>query len=210
MQILKININNKIPTAAENYIIVCGNSDYVINFAFDEEWNSHPLKTAQFNYLSDGKLNSVPVIFEGSECAVPVLKNTSYVEIGVFAGNLQTTSILTIPCRRSILCKTGTPPAPENDVYSVILKKVDETLTTARNVEERANNGEFNGKDGAPGPQGPNGKDGAPGAPGANYILTETDKQDIADLIAKTEIGDINNALDELHNYAQAIIGGAE
>lgn len=199
MPVIKININNKIPTAAENYIIVCGNSDYVINFAFDEEWNSHPLKTAQFNYLSDGKLNSVPVIFEGSECAVPVLKNTSYVEIGVFAGNLQTTSILTIPCRRSILCKTGTPPAPENDVYSVILKKVDETLTTARNVEERANNGEFNGKD------------GAPGAPGANYILTETDKQDIADLIAKTEIGDINNALDELHNYAQALInGGAE
>lgn len=180
MKTLKINVTDKIPTAADNYIIVCGNSDYIIQFDFDEEWNAHQIKTAQFNYLSDGKLNSIPVMFEGNECAVPILKNASAVEIGVFAGDLQTTSILTIPCRRSILCKTGAPPAPDNDVYTAILEKVNKTLAAAQNIEERANNGEFNGKDGAPGPQGPNGKDGPAGA---DYVLTASDKQEIAGII---------------------------
>lgn len=205
MKILKINIKDKIPTAAENYIIVCGNRDYKIQFTFDDEWNEHQIKTAQFNYLMDGKLYSEPVIFDGNECAVPMLKNTSSVEIGVFAGDLQTTSIVNIPCRRSILCRTGTPNEPENDVYSDIMKRVNETLVIAQKIEERANNGEFNGKDGAPGPQGPNGKDGAPGAA---YILTAADKQTIANLISQTEIGNIETALDELHLYAQTIISG--
>ena len=41
--------------------------------------------------------------------------------------------------------------------------------------------------------------------------LTEEEKKAARDLIGVTEIiGDIDSALDELHNYAQGLIGGAE
>lgn len=51
----------------------------------------------------------------------------------------------------------------------------------------------------------------AQGADGKDYVLTEADKKEIADLArADLEdiIGDIDSALDDLHAYAQSLISG--
>lgn len=104
MRTLRIAVNNKIATyTARDGQIVCGNSDYSLKFTFDSEWDEYTTKTARFVY--NGK--HLDVDFTGDECIVPVIINTDMVEVGVFAGNLSTTTAARIPCEHSILCLTS-------------------------------------------------------------------------------------------------------
>ena len=113
-----VAVNNKIATYIQRGgAIVCGNSDYTITFTFDSEWAAHEVKTARFLYNGI----TVDVVFEGNIVEVPILRNATSVSVGVFAGNLQTTTPAVIPCMKSILCDDGVPPDPEPDVYAQIM-----------------------------------------------------------------------------------------
>ena len=68
---------------------------------------------------------------------------------------------------RSSINATDDIPDKE-DFITEAQKLLDEAVETAKSVEERANSGEFDGKDGV------NGED---------YILTDTDKNDIANIV---------------------------
>lgn len=117
-KILHVTVANKVATYnRRDGSIVCGNSDYQIQFVFDSEWDAHAVKTARFLYNS----HAVDVPFEGDTVAVPILRNTVLLSVGVFAGDLQTTTSATIPCIKSILCQDGLPPDPEPDVYTKLL-----------------------------------------------------------------------------------------
>lgn len=188
--IININVKNKIATAAEDYIVVCGNSDYIINFTFDAEWDEHNTKTARFGFTQNGVKKFIDVIFDGNVCNMPVLSNTTTVEIGVYAGDLHTTTPCLLSCKKSILCEGGTPEEPPEDIYNQIIEKCDEAVSKAASVEERANNGEFNGKD------------------GDDYILTEDDKNEIADIVKAGAIGDIETALDNIIAIQNSLLGG--
>lgn len=162
---IEVNVKNKIATAAQDYIVICGNSDYIIVFTFDDEWNGHEVKTARFGYTQDGVKKFIDVVFTENAVAMPVLSNVNTVEIGVYAGDLRTTTPCLLSCKKSILCEGGTPAEPEEDIYNQIVDLCNEAYTAAKTVEEKAEAGEFNGKD------------------GDDYILTEADKQEIADII---------------------------
>lgn len=154
MPIINVTVKNKIaqnPTKE----LVCGNSDYVIYFDFDEEWSAHAVKTARFSFNS----TFIDVVFEGNSVNVPVITNAFTCAVGVYAGDLQTTTPAIIKCQKSILCADGSPADPLPDVYNQIVELCNETVETARNVEERANNGEFNGVKGDKGDKGDPGKD---------------------------------------------------
>lgn len=120
-KILHIAVANKIATYCQrDGAIVCGNSDYSIKFAFDAEWDAISVKTARFMY--NGIAVDVP--FEGDTVAVPKLRNTLLVTVGVYGGDLQTTTPAIIPCLKSILCEDGLPPDPEPDVYARIMERL--------------------------------------------------------------------------------------
>ena len=121
---IEVSIKNKIAqTTTENAFIICGNSDYNIIFNFDEEWNGETTKTALFVYNG----NSIPVPFNGNVCEVPILRNTTQVKIGVFAGDLKTTTSAYVPCRKSITDEGGEIPLdPKPNVYNEIIKLVNE------------------------------------------------------------------------------------
>ena len=122
MKNLKITVVNKVATFCQRGgFIVCGNSDYQITFAFDAEWNEYPVKTARFKW--NDTYTDVP--FEGSIVNVPIIQGTSQVEVGVFSGELHTTTPAEIPCVKSILCGYGTPAAPPDDVYSQIIEMIN-------------------------------------------------------------------------------------
>lgn len=105
MKDLHIVVNNKIATYQKrDGDIVCGNNDYQIVFTFDDEWDSYSTKTARFVW--NGKY--LDVIFAGNTCPVPIIQNADSVEVGVYAGNLCTTTPAKIGCVKSILCKTDT------------------------------------------------------------------------------------------------------
>lgn len=119
MKTLHVNVNNRIAVySRRNGAVICGNSDYVIKFSFDAEWEAHPTKTARFIY------NGIAIdkVFEGDTVAVPLIRNAELAAVGVFAGDLKTTTPALIPCVKSILCEDGLPPDPEPEVYVQIME----------------------------------------------------------------------------------------
>lgn len=132
---LQIIINNKIATYVKRSgAVVCGNSDYVAEFAFDQEWDAHENKIARFTW--GGKYFDVPL--KGSTCQVPIVRDTHTLTVGVYAGNLCTTTPATIPCQRSILCGTDIEhPEAEDFQISEALKAAEEAKQAAASIEAR-------------------------------------------------------------------------
>ena len=109
--ILYVDVVNKIATFQKRGgRIVCGNSDYQIKFSFDREWDGYPEKTVRFLY--GGQFTDIDIT--GDVCDVPIIHDTTEVEVGVYAGNLKTTTSAVIGCYRSILCEVA-KPSEEND-----------------------------------------------------------------------------------------------
>lgn len=98
--------------------IVCGNNDYAAVFDLDEEWDAYDVKTARF--IWNGQYSDV--VFSGDTCAIPQINNASVCAVGVFAGDLHTTTPAFIKCEKSILCGTASPAAPSQDVYAQIME----------------------------------------------------------------------------------------
>lgn len=121
-RIIDVTIRDKIATADPSSLYVCGNSDYVVAFDFDEEWNEHENKTARFSYGTD----YVDVVFRGNVCSVPILSDVYGFKVGVFAGDLRTSTPAYVPAKKSILCEGGSPAAPTDDVYSQLMALINE------------------------------------------------------------------------------------
>ena len=99
---LNITVRNKIATTIDPATVVNGNNDYTVVFDFDSEWDSLSSKTAMFVYGREEQKYKT-VTFTGNSCVMPALYNTGYVLIGVFAGDIKTTSaayVKCIPCIR--------------------------------------------------------------------------------------------------------------
>lgn len=120
---IEIIVRDKIAHIVDKHAFaVCGNSDYVIEFDFDPEWDVYEAKTARFKY------NDVyeDVLFKGNKCPMPIINDTVITYIGVYAGDIKTTTSAILPMRRSILCGTGFPADPSPDVYAQIMKLLNE------------------------------------------------------------------------------------
>lgn len=101
-------------------VAVCGNTDYVIQFSFDEEWEEYNVKTARF-VTANGYVEQV---FDGNLCSMPLMQNVNWVEIGVYAGLLHTTTRAYLRLDRSILCGSDEPrPDPPEDVYNQLMER---------------------------------------------------------------------------------------
>lgn len=143
---IAIEVRDKVATAPTDAVIICGNSDYSIVFTFDDEWDGLPTKTARFKYFTDAGRYHIDVLFTGDSVAVPVLTNTRRVEVGVFAGDLASTTGAAIRCEPCIRCGSDAPTAPDSNVYDQIM--------------ESLNSGALQGPPGEDGKDGENGKDG--------------------------------------------------
>ena len=126
-------------------IIICGNSSYVIDFVFDNEWNEHEIKTALFTFKRNGQKKSIPVVFTGTQCNVPILSGIDEVYVGVFAGELQTTTPAKLFCKKSALCDVAKIEDPPKDVYTQLLEVLKnnfpvEAGITANEAAQNANN----------------------------------------------------------------------
>ena len=209
-QLITIEVRDKIASCLTEKPIVCGNSDYEIHFDFDEEWNGHEVKTAVFTV--NGK--SVRRVFTGSVCRVPELNNTLIVWIGVFAGTIDdgTLSTSTPALVHCIPCATDgeqIPLPPPDDVYNQIVELCDTAVETANDVKRRADEGEFDGKDGA------KGKDGADGKTAYQYAVDGgydgTEKDFTADVGRLTQsVSDAESAMRDAYMAANDANMGAE
>ena len=199
-RIIYVTVRSKIATVSKTVLYVCGNSDFTVRFDFDEEWMGHNVKTARFAYNGTYK----DVVFEGNECPVPVISDTHSFRVGVFSGNLKTTTAAYVSAKKSILCGSGSPAAPSPDVYAQIMDKLNEIAAngvTSDQIEEAlAKYLEKNPIDGinedelkqaveaaleeAKASGVFKGDPGEPGVPGNDYVLTDEDKREIAERAA--------------------------
>lgn len=137
MSEINITVKNKVAKGCRKSI-VCDNSDYVMKFEFDEEWSGLTTKTARFIWNNQYR----DVVFEGDSCAVPVITSAGYFSVGVFAGDLKTTTPAVFSCRKSILSEAGTPSEPTPDVYAEIMRLLNEK-PNAENVYTKAETDEL-------------------------------------------------------------------
>ena len=86
------------------------------------DWDAFETKTARF-ICDHGSY--IDVIFDGDVCPVPILSNTRWVRVGVFAGNLSTTTPAQIVATNSILSDGGIPADPPPDVYNQLMEKLN-------------------------------------------------------------------------------------
>lgn len=164
-QRITIEIKDKIATCLTELPVVCGNSDYVVDFVFDEEWNAHDVKTAIF--VVNGK--ATYQVFAGTACPVPVIQNTLIAWVGVFAGTvndgtLSTSTPALVKCIPCITDGDNVPLPPPDDVYNQIIDLI--------------NSGILKGE------QGEQGEKGDTPQRGVDYWTSE-DKQEINDYIDK-------------------------
>lgn len=122
---IHIEIKNRIAYANKEDFVVGGNEDYKAIFTFDEEWKDVETKTARFSWGFD---NMHDEVFVGNECEVPRITNATILKVGIFIGNKRATTDAFVPCKISTVDNNGMPPNPENDVYTQILKKLDEAI----------------------------------------------------------------------------------
>lgn len=132
--ILHIGVANKIATFQKrDGCIVCGNDDYKIKFTFDSEWDAYSEKTARFIW----NRQYTDVDFTGDTCDVPIINDAADVKVGVYAGELRTTTSAEIGCYRSIRCD-NVPPSTENDRNYA--NEAKEAADRAEAAAERAEN----------------------------------------------------------------------
>lgn len=169
--------------------VVSINSNYEANFIFDEEWDG---LTKTVRFINDGEFVDV-VLPETNSCKIPLeILRSGTLEVGVFAGDLTTTTTAKVNVLASVLEDTYEPanpiaPPSGGTVFSVNGKQGFVVLTAedvgALTVEDLRSaieealalakeSGEFKGapgepgKDGADGKDGVDGQDGQPGEPG--------------------------------------------
>ena len=114
---ISITVKNKV-ARADKVIIVCDNSDYTAVFDFDDEWSAYDTKTARFVYCG----TYTDVVITGNECPIPKIQDARSLYVGVYAGDLHTTTPAYISCVPSILCGNGIPADPTPDVYAQIME----------------------------------------------------------------------------------------
>ena len=170
--------------------IVCANSDYTVRFDLDEEWSGYAAKTMRVDY---GNGTYTDVVFTGETATLPVIRGRRMIRIGLYAGNIHTTTPAAYECEESISDAGGIPAAPEADVYA----QLTELLESGKIKGEKGDTGARGpqgekGDTGATGPQGATGPRGPQGATGAAFTYDMFTAAQLAAL--KGEKGDTGAA----------------
>ena len=121
---LIIKIKDKIAKPLNNCVI-CDNSDYTVKFIFDEEWEKEPLRIARFIWNKQ----YVDVKFTGDTCEVQIISKTNNINIGVYAGDLRTTTPAILTCHMSILSEDVIEHSLTPSEYEEIMKLLNAQAT---------------------------------------------------------------------------------
>ena len=128
---------------------------YRAYFEFDSAW-AGLAKTARFT-CNEGYYDAL--IGLDDSCIIPseVMHTPGLLYVGVYAGEYGKSLLTTTPASmrlvKSILTESmaGLPDDPDPAIYTQIVNTAMDALRMATDVQQRADNGDFNGKDGKDG-----------------------------------------------------------
>lgn len=119
--IVNISIRDK-RAYGDGTVFVCDNSDYVLHFDFDEQWDGVEAKTARIIY-SGSKYIDIP--FRGNQVKIERTPVSNRYSIGVYASNIKTSTPAFFDCDYSILSTNPFhAPIPE-DTYNKIMALIE-------------------------------------------------------------------------------------
>ena len=95
-----LKVINKRIFVDDEFKIVNNNTDYTIKFVFDKEWSDLDNKTLRIEFENG---NYIDTPFTGDTVTLPQISNQNSFRLGVYAGDLHSTSILAVSCENSIL-----------------------------------------------------------------------------------------------------------
>lgn len=116
METIRIYVTKNVATCERRTAIVCGNTDYQIEFVLDDEWSAYPNRMARF--IWNGQYQDVS--FTGNTCMMPPVYNTEKCYVGLIAeGYQQITTAAVISCKKSVKC-IETQPSTEQFIHDVL------------------------------------------------------------------------------------------
>jgi len=200
---LRFKIEHQIITRVDNFLPVAKSQNYLrASFTFSDDWGDND-KIAIFHAGND----SYEMILDSeNECLVPweVLTTAGNMYVSVYSGDrITATKALVKILPTGYTEEVSATQNPTIDVYSSLLSRmnaIDKNIVSQVNVAltEAKESGDFKGDKGdtgEPGPIGPQGiqgergeigetgQRGEKGDPGDDYVLTEADKAEIANLV---------------------------
>lgn len=87
MHSIPIHVSGKVAICPKRYLI-SSNSDYVLDFTFDDEWDAVPVKTARV--ICDDQC--LDLVFSGTSVALPRVPPCTSLAVGVYSDTLATTA----------------------------------------------------------------------------------------------------------------------
>ncbi len=143
---LDFQIDNQIITRKDNKRVVADSQNYLYaSFLFSEDWEGIS-KTAIFR--NEDNTPYEMLLDETDTCLVPAeVLDAGEVSVSVFGGDLITVNKVYIEVEESGLIDGQTPQPPTPNIYNQILEVAQSAEQTAQSVEDRADAGEFDGKD---------------------------------------------------------------
>lgn len=127
---ISIKVREKVAQVQGSPQIVCGNSDYAVTFDFDSEWNAYDEKTLHAVWMDvrTGELKHYDVEFSESTVVLPAIYNTDRVCIGVYAGDIRTTTPARVPCLRCITDGEPYHDDPPPDIYLQLMDYMEQII----------------------------------------------------------------------------------
>lgn len=121
---ITIKVRNKIAQPVGDPTIVCGNDGYNIVLDLDEEWDDYEIKTMRVAWVDtfSGQPRHIDVPYILNFAALPVIADAYEVQLGVYAGNIKTSTPATVPCERCITDGGTYHEDPEPETYAALLE----------------------------------------------------------------------------------------
>lgn len=121
---ITIKVRNRIAEAVGSPEIICGNDGYNAVFDLDEEWAAQEIKTMRVAWTDtfSGQPRHIDVPFFTGAAAIPAIADAYEVQIGVYTGNIMTTTPARIPCVRCITDGGTYHEDPEPETYAALLQ----------------------------------------------------------------------------------------
>ena len=129
---IHIGVQDHVASQSDHTVYVCGSGDYTAVFQFDGQWQENDLKTARFQTESLCQ----DVLFRGDRCPVPVIGSARKLEVGVFAGNLRTSTPARIALREGIRSVWGPPEDPAPSLYDQLVEAVEDTGVVLEELQD--------------------------------------------------------------------------
>lgn len=128
---ITIKIRDKIATVEGSPTIVCGNDGYKAIFDTDAEWSAYEILTMRVAWTDtfSGQPRHIDVPYILGFADIPVIADAYEIRIGLYAGDLRTSTPARIPCERCITDGGTYHEEPDPQTYAALLQLLAEVAS---------------------------------------------------------------------------------